>query len=412
MSFSRRIDTLLTRLTRLKKRVASGGPPNVDTASASTLDPEHAEPTVAGATRFIYPNAILGRAREEWARPYSREFDIPDLPSDSVLAELIETIYHCSFTMEEHRRTKLQVIFAEPLDQPRAIVLNPPRRFSVSELMRLAPASNIEGSAIGVSLDSTGALRIWGLATDPFGPVPVISTQAPGSVSLSRYGRLLLRLHHGAFSAPAIDEFFIVEAFQSAADELLEQLDGTILGNAYDPAVHYGSPLFEVLRRASEEGHGAAVFVLPDARWQTHESRNMVRIKYACHDDRMWPSMQLLMRAIAHDVDVDSERQWGAGRMTREWPKRVAALTRVDGAVLMTDRYRLLGFGVEVVAASALATIEMSGGEVRRVEDYGTRHRSAFRLCHLCPDVVAFVCSQDGGIKCVRNKDGIIKVWQ
>jgi DNA integrity scanning protein DisA with diadenylate cyclase activity len=87
--------------------------------------------------------------------------------------------------------------------------------------------------------------------------------------------------------------------------------------------------------------------------------------------------------------------------------------SRVDGGVLITDHYQLLGFGVEVVApADELRTITLDDGSKENIEQYGTRHRSAFRLCDCYCEAVAFVCSQDGGIKCVRNVNGTVRLWK
>ena len=46
--------------------------------------------------------------------------------------------------------------------------------------------------------------------------------------------------------------------------------------------------------------------------------------------------------------------------------------------------------------------------EQARTDRVGTRHRSAYRLCHVAPDVVAIVVSQDGGMRFVRwHGDGV-----
>jgi hypothetical protein len=110
-----------------------------------------------------------------------------------------------------------------------------------------------------------------------------------------------------------------------------------------------------------------------------------------------------------------SERAWSRVRRKRhapgKWQKRLARLSRVDGGVLITDHYQLLGFGVEVVApADELRTATLDDGSKENIEQYGTKHRSAFRLCDCYSQAVAFVCSQDGGIKCVCNERGVVRL--
>jgi hypothetical protein len=79
---------------------------------------------------------------------------------------------------------------------------------------------------------------------------------------------------------------------------------------------------------------------------------------------------------------------------------------------VITDLFRVLGFGVEFTAPPtdpARETI-VHKRSVRPVEDFGTRHRSAFRFVAACPYVTAFVCSQDGGVKCIRNDAGRVRL--
>lgn len=83
-------------------------------------------------------------------------------------------------------------------------------------------------------------------------------------------------------------------------------------------------------------------------------------------------------------------------------------LTAVDGAVVITDRFRLVGFGAEVrVSDVPIDHVYLGGNErPRRVafEEFGTRHRSAFRLCFALPEASAIVVSQDGHARWVKRK--------
>lgn len=186
-------------------------------------------------------------------------------------------------------------------------------------------------------------------------------------------------------------------------------------GSGFNPEWLYSARLLELLRAASHHGHGATVFVLPDALADARPWGHLVNIKYAFDDKTMWPALKrhILADHRMDDAPGDTESIRFARRTVGEWPALMSKLTRVDGGLLITDRFRALGFGVEVVARAADLT------KIRRADDstmesidmYGTRHRSAFRLCHNCPDFVAFVCSQDGGIKCVRNVNGVVTLW-
>ena len=49
--------------------------------------------------------------------------------------------------------------------------------------------------------------------------------------------------------------------------------------------------------------------------------------------------------------------------------------------------------------------------EWTRTDRVGTRHRSAYRLCQVAPDVVAIVVSQDGGMRFVRWHGDAVTYW-
>ena len=96
----------------------------------------------------------------------------------------------------------------------------------------------------------------------------------------------------------------------------------------------------------------------------------------------------------------------------------IAALAAVDGAVVMTKRFEILGFGAEI--AGSLPPI----AEVRRaldleadtfvtelVDSVGTRHRSAYRFCNAVPDAIAVVVSQDGSVRFVNRYRDAVTYW-
>ena len=55
--------------------------------------------------------------------------------------------------------------------------------------------------------------------------------------------------------------------------------------------------------------------------------------------------------------------------------------------------------------------LEGNEGEEEFTESVGTRHRSAYRLSLAIPEAVAIVISQDGGVRFVKNRNGIVTYW-
>lgn len=94
--------------------------------------------------------------------------------------------------------------------------------------------------------------------------------------------------------------------------------------------------------------------------------------------------------------------------------KSIASLTSVDGALVMTTQFKVLGFGGEIVAVSPTLRFvtEASDNKPKTpIESFGTRHRSAFRFCSSFEDSVAFIVSSDGGVKAAKRHGRELLFW-
>jgi len=96
----------------------------------------------------------------------------------------------------------------------------------------------------------------------------------------------------------------------------------------------------------------------------------------------------------------------------------IASLSAIDGAVILTKRSDLLGFGgfilgdVDEVRTVARA-LDTEGDQIETElsEGVGTRHRAAYRLCHELHDAFAIVISQDGDVRFVKWHNGSVTYW-
>ena len=96
----------------------------------------------------------------------------------------------------------------------------------------------------------------------------------------------------------------------------------------------------------------------------------------------------------------------------------IAALARVDGAVVLTKRFEILGFGAEIAGnlppvheVQRALDVEAEAFVTEIVDAVGTRHRSAYRLCAAVPGALAVVVSQDGGARFVTKREGAVTYW-
>ena len=80
--------------------------------------------------------------------------------------------------------------------------------------------------------------------------------------------------------------------------------------------------------------------------------------------------------------------------------------------MVLTDKLRLIGFGAEVRVSTGTDTTHVAeDAEGERLTpgpftSYGTRHRSSFQFVEGIEPAVAFIQSQDGGIKAATMVNG------
>jgi hypothetical protein len=92
--------------------------------------------------------------------------------------------------------------------------------------------------------------------------------------------------------------------------------------------------------------------------------------------------------------------------------RAVAGLSATGGCVVFDRKLTLQGFGCTIRTSDFNPTrtpMEWPTGNLLSVNDVhkrrGTRHRSAFELCERVPNTLAFVISQDGGVRAFSNDD-------
>jgi hypothetical protein len=145
-------------------------------------------------------------------------------------------------------------------------------------------------------------------------------------------------------------------------------------------------------------GRGGCVLVVPAGLDAWRESI-VQPISYAAA-----PPFSVLARLSKEAPERKRQQVWQEElSRTVEW---VAGLTAVDGAVILTDKYEMLGFGAKITRRRGWAQIdevtvtEPIQGAVSAVVHPeklgGTRHLSAAQFVHDQHEAVALVASQDG----------------
>jgi hypothetical protein len=401
------------------------------------------------------------------------------LPAAPVLEALLSTCYQASLLREEERSVTFRLIFAEPHLFPEEegpptglhrLEFTEPRPFDERELRRLSPAVDFERALIGASPDRGGGIRIWGVVhsgprwlrsvrggrepSAPLPPVPVVEVEGPGRLQVGKGSVSVGELEGGRLSDSYTDVFasrWLPELFAPVRAELVElheeaRREAAAAGEPWAPldpdlprkvAQQMVKRLVSTVRGAR---HGGTIVVVPPFRAEEALAGKHVALKHAFTDSEPRRRYRtLIVRIMNRLAQAHGKGEEASYPRTVGWEEYVASddrelaelddaifefaylvagLSAVDGAVVMTQRFELLGFGGEIsgelpAVISVHKALDLEGK--RTAEEgtggVGTRHRSAYRLAGALPDALVVVISQDGDARFVRRKDVAVMFW-
>ena len=424
----------------------------------------------------IYPPSIPELIQEqidkleadEWRQTPSR------LPDKDVLRRIVDEAFHASLLTEERRRPGFRLMYCAsedfhsedetPVFRPnRVIRLLTPIPFSSKELNRIAPAADLKRFLVCVCRNrESSSLDIWGLMdvgdnwwefihheTSGGTPPPnflTIASTTPGELSFSIQGKILLVLNDGSISRPQNNPIwsgpiseFLAPHRQCLYEQTLQELKTDKLseeGADEDyPQRFYNSFLERILYNIRYNGHGGTILIVPhEMSYDDPRLQDRILLKYATVFDYAWNYLLRSLVASSRYYDLyfpltngqnltqerfrefsvlDHERE-ALDELIRDVSKSIASLASIDGAVVITTRFQVLGFGGEIVAASPTldsVTVASEGKETIAIESFGTRHRSAFRFCSSFENSVAFIVSSDGGVKASKRQGRDLLFW-
>jgi len=434
--------------------------------------PPDPPPGSATPERYAYPLQLAELVARRWrdvTSSHDGDTKRAEVPPLAAIEALLSVCFQASLLREEGRPITFRLALGEPEVFPAQggpphsllrLLFTHARALDPHELRRLAPAAVFQRSLIGARLNGGRAMEIWGLIHS--GPrwlqsirggrdvhqaspeVVVVSVTGPGRILVSRGAVALGELTNGALASTRLDVFqsrWLSEIFTEVwgaqwAGHIAARERSKSSRAALDPA--FGAQLAEhVLRRvvATIRGarHGGTLIVVPaDASGVRH-----VRLKYAFRDEEPRRRVLVLIAKVMNALSArpGSRRRgrtvgWAdyeasISRQLAELDEAVfeaahflAALASVDGAVVLTRRLEVLGFGAEISGelpedAPVVHALDLEGDRRNpaQTDRVGTRHRSAYRLCAAEPDVLAIVVSQDGGVRFVRKHHGVVTLW-
>ena len=405
---------------------------------------------------YAFPGDLLGAIRSRWdAGPALPGFALPD---DDTLRRLLEACYHASLRTSEQRAVRCVVAFAPatPLTDEAPLLFESAVQLTVEQIVRLAPVADFRRTLIGCD-GSGGGLRIWGIfehghawaqfsSGDPpetpmeEGDLPpdclIVAIEEPGALSVSRGRRGLVRLREGRIILPQANPL------RNTADPLGRYFGGLVdalrLSPLFRDRLAAVSPAAErrsllevytlsvgaILERVRSRRHGGSLVIscsplgerLAHVTYTVAEHRGLaeeVVAYYEALNDVLGrprppsdtPEQLEVFRAEA--VMRQASRQLMRGM------NRVSLLAAVDGAVLLDDHLRTVGFGARfpVRLAPGTGVTDAATGATHACDQWGLRHQSVFSVCQRSEQAVGLIVSQDGAAKAVRSVGGRLYLW-
>ena len=398
-----------------------------------------------------------------------------ELPAREVLEQVLSTCYQASLLREEERPVMFRLIIRDrnlfsaeegPPTGIHRLIFSRTRPFNEYELHRLAPAADFYRTLIGISIDAVAGAQIWGLLhsgtrwmhavyggrkTSP--PLPVclvVYVTGAGQISVCIGSEIVASLNAGQITCPILDVFnsqWIADSLAAVHSETwaLHQaararsgkpwanLDPEFCQNVGQQAIRR---IISVIRNTHHGG--LLVYLPPEMTQEILEENRYMTIKYQFLEyesrQRFRTLTLRIMNSLAqmHGDPQHPEKKVGWQEYVTSKNEAIAlldeaifdvahfiaALSAVDGAVVITKCQELLGFGGVIsgnldsvgVVTHALDT---EGRETEPVlsERVGTRHRAAYRLCQKLHDAIAIVISQDESVQIVKWHNGSVTYW-
>lgn len=347
------------------------------------------------AARIVSPRVHAYFTRQRAESGGNGNGRLATLPDTATIQAIVDTAFWASLRKEEGFIPKISLAFLAPDETKSPLLFERPLPLDPGLLTKVAPAVERPGIHLGVSHGPEG-LRVWGATRAIPSLCFVVEVAAPGLIVIKH----LSSDTAGKFVNVAVlegDQVKIIDE-RAAAIPDCPALLSALLGSE-SPAAWVQSVNVLVQLAVSMRGHGrgGSLLVVPASESQ------------GGHDEWRESIVSPIPYAVSPPFSVLAELARAAsddtGRLNRAIDA-VAGLTAVDGAVILNDRYHVLGFGAKIMRRRGRAPVEqvivtepIEGGEAVLVHPEklgGTRHLSAAQFVQDQQDCAALVASQDG----------------
>jgi hypothetical protein len=414
-----------------------------------------------------YPRELAEKITSEWPQVTN---PLDDLPPKEALVSLLSEAFQASLLREESRPIKCRLVLINPSELSEAegpptgmqvLQLQDERKLRAQEIRRISPCATFYRSLIGVRWDPKEGFWIWGILNSgtrwvaridggrlqsPAAPNRlIINVSGPGNLIISRGDCLIATLLNGMLEGHGFDIYEAhwlqksQEAFaQWAIRECFKDHDmGATVESDFVKLLgqNITRRIISQVRRAQHGG--MFIIVRTDDTTKIVDPIGSIRPKYWIKETRASRRSRELLFAVIRELStVGAEhglktvgwkeyQEFADERLARldesifECAHFLADLMAIDGALVVTGTWDVIGFGAEIHGPSnrnevVFRALDLEAAELveERADQAGTRHRAAYRLSRQHPECMIIVVSQDGAVRYVGNLNGKVTYWE
>ncbi len=233
--------------------------------------------------------------------------------------------------------------------------------------------------------------------------IMMVGAISAGSLVITRGDSQIGRFVNGDFISATPDPFY--------SEAMGKYIQTSINGNdgfkTYDAQywLVYRDILDVLLAEAAARGHGGTIAIIPEQGGE--QARELFSTTYSLVDNLELESIinRMISQSSSHMLDLALRKH------CLERIDALAQLSCIDGALLLSNRLKVVSFGSILRAPLWKGEIIIGpdgfggGGGGFDISKLGTRHKSAVNFVGACPGSYGFVISQDGPIRGFVRKD-------
>jgi hypothetical protein len=426
----------------------------------------------ADLAEFILPLLQAAQCKKSPHFQSARGFE---MPTCETLKRIISCAYQASLQTDEQRPVTFRLILgaSEAFLQDQVphglhcFKFSDTLPFTPYEIRKLSPAIAYHRSLIGIVVDEAQNIRIWGsvhsgprwlkalqggrINAPEMPPALVLRVSGPGRIEIAKGALAVGQLSEGRIFGPAMNVYmskWLPEKYSKARSEILDvHLAARATANTewadIDPnclKILRQHITRRMLAAARAYRHGGIILWVPnEMREQVlAEGNPYIDLGYEFEPGDQRHRLRTMMVEILNTLAEIGARSNKRKRPV-EWKDYetsvdplinqldeaifelshfVANLTAIDGAVVLTKEFELLGFGGEIhcsqhEVSTVARSIDLEADNVRleSIHQVGTRHRSVYRFCNAIRDAVGQVISQDGTVRFVTWHNNHVTYW-